>query len=86
MGRGPKSSPPGRATRARPNRASSGPSTTIDARMRSTSSYGASGTISAGRVIVSVPSASSRRTPMPMARRRSPMLSTSAILGTLRST
>ena len=38
IGRGPKSSPPGSDTRARPSRASSGPSTTIDARIRSTSS------------------------------------------------
>ena len=34
--------PPGIATRARPNRASSGPSTRIDARIRLTSSYGVS--------------------------------------------
>ena len=48
-GRIPKSSPPGRETRAKPLRASIGPSTTIDAaRSFSTSSYGASGTRSAG--------------------------------------
>ncbi len=36
IGREPKSSPPGSATRASPHRASNGPSTPIDARMRST--------------------------------------------------
>ena len=39
----PMLSPPGIATRASPQRASSGPSTLIDARIRVTSSYGASG-------------------------------------------
>ena len=38
IGRWPKSSPPGTDTRASPNRARSGPSTTMEARMRSTSS------------------------------------------------
>ena len=38
MGRDPKSSPPGIDTRARPWRASSGPSTTTEARIFSTSS------------------------------------------------
>ncbi len=38
MGRLPKSSPPGSATLARPVRASSGPSTTTEARIFSTSS------------------------------------------------
>ncbi len=37
-GRDPKSSPPGRATLARPTPASSGPSTAVDARICSTSS------------------------------------------------
>ena len=46
----PMLSPPGSATRASPHRASSGPSTLNDARMRVTSSYGASGCRSAGRV------------------------------------
>ena len=40
----PMLSPPGSATRASPQRASSGPSTLIDARILLTSSYGASGT------------------------------------------
>ncbi len=39
----PMRSPPGSATRASPQRASSGPSTLNDARIRATSSYGASG-------------------------------------------
>ena len=38
MGRLPKSSPPGSDTRASPARASSGPSTTTEARIFSTSS------------------------------------------------
>ena len=38
MGRLPKSSPPGIDTRARPQRARSGPSTTTEARIRSTNS------------------------------------------------
>ena len=38
MGRVPKLSPPGSETLARPNRDRSGPSTTIEARIRSTSS------------------------------------------------
>ena len=42
----PMLSPPGIATRASPQRASSGPSTLIDARMRETISYGASGSSS----------------------------------------
>ena len=40
--REPMLHPPGMATRARPKRASSGPRTTIDARIRRTSSYGVS--------------------------------------------
>ena len=43
IGRDPKSSPPGSESRARPQRASSGPSTAVEARIRSTSSYGATG-------------------------------------------
>ena len=38
MGRGPKSSPPGNDTLAQPQRVSSGPSTTTEARIFSTSS------------------------------------------------
>ena len=44
IGRAPKSSPPGIDRRTSPQRVSSGPSTLIDARIRSTSSYGATGT------------------------------------------
>ena len=44
IGRAPKSSPPGIERRTRPHRVSSGPSTLIDALMRSTCSYGATGT------------------------------------------
>src|SRR4051794_8715297 len=84
MGRGPKSSPPGNATRAWPKRASSGPRTTIDARIRSTSSYGATGSTSAGRTTVRAsPSWSTVR---PIERSRSAMAATSSSAGTLRST
>ena len=47
IGRLPKSSPPGSDSRTVPNRPSSGPSTLIEARIRSTSSYGATGWICA---------------------------------------
>ena len=43
IGRDPIAQPPGRETRARPQRAASGPSTRLDARMVLTSSYGATG-------------------------------------------
>src|SRR5262245_57552359 len=45
-GRAPIAQPPGNDTRARPVRASSGPSTRTDARIVLTSSYGASGWVS----------------------------------------
>src|SRR6056297_3404267 len=82
MGRAPKSSPPGIDNRMWPQRVSSGPSTLIDARIRSTSSYGATGV----RSPVSVSSRRSRvgrsmRTPI--ASSRSPMMPTSAMSGTL---
>ncbi len=83
-GRDPKSSPPGMDTQARPQLARRGPRTTIDARMRSTSSYGASGTISAGRRMWRA--SPSRLTSMPMDTSRSDMVSTSVMRGTLRST
>ena len=85
-GRSPKSSPPGSERLATPHRARSGPSTTIDARIRSTSSTG-----------TSVPSDVADGTPMesswssahltrhPRALSRAIMASTSEILGTLRS-
>ena len=47
--REPMLQPPGMATRARPSRARSGPSTMIEARIRLTSSYGASGSRPARR-------------------------------------
>ena len=53
MGRDPKSSPPGSATEASPHRASSAPSTSIEARILRTSSSGASGTGDSGTVITS---------------------------------
>src|SRR5690242_2516430 len=43
MGRAPMAQPPGSETRARPERATSGPRTRLEARMVLTSSYGASG-------------------------------------------
>ena len=43
MGRAPMAQPPGSETRARPQRATSGPSTRLEARIVFTSSYGASG-------------------------------------------
>src|SRR3954467_1847943 len=43
MGRAPMAHPPGSDTRARPMRATSGPSTRTDARIVRTRSYGASG-------------------------------------------
>ena len=84
IGREPKSSPPGSDRRTCPQRVRSGPSTLIEARIRSTSSYGATGTMlpvltsssrpGAGRVIVT-----------PMAVSRSPMMATSAMSGTFES-
>ena len=49
-GREPMASPPGSATFASPVRASSGPSTQIEPRIRRTSSYGASHDGSVGHV------------------------------------
>ena len=82
IGRAPKSSPPGIDRRTRPQRVSSGPSTLIDARIRSTSSYGATG--------VRSPSLRQRqpaRRPAPCVRTpiassSSPMIDTSTIDGT----
>ena len=53
--REPIASPPGSATLARRQRATSGPRTAIEARSRRTSSYGASGLSSSGTSIVTVP-------------------------------
>ena len=82
IGREPKSSPPGSDNRTEPQRPISGPSTLIDARIRSTSSYGATGT--------SRPSLMSRIAPPPSTTVRTPiapssslMIATSAMSGTL---
>ena len=53
--REPIASPPGSATLARPQRATSGPSTLIEARSRRTRSYGASWPSSSGTSMVTVP-------------------------------
>ncbi|CFN70142.1 Uncharacterised protein [Bordetella pertussis] len=84
-GRWPIAQPPGRLTRAWPKRASSGPSTRIEARMVLTSSYGASrlSTWSACRVTVPSP-ARSARTPMRPSRRS--VVEVSFSCGTLPST
>ena len=80
IGRAPKSSPPGIDRRTSPQRVSSGPSTLIDARIRSTSSYGATGTRSPSLVRTSVPgSGLCERTPR--AASSSPMIATSLIAG-----
>ena len=82
IGRAPKSSPPGIDRRTRPQRVSSGPSTLTDARMRSTSSYGATGVRSPALVIRSRPGAGTS-VRMPMAASSSAMIVTSTIVGTL---
>ena len=82
IGRAPKSSPPGIDRRTRPQRVSSGPSTLIDARIRSTSSYGATGVRSPSLRRRSRPSTGGV-TRMPIASSRSPRISTSTIAGTL---
>ena len=53
--REPMASPPGSATLARRQRATSGPRTLIEARSRRTRWYGASGLSSSGTSIVTVP-------------------------------
>ncbi len=81
MGRDPKSSPPGIATRARPILASNGPSTTIEARIRSTKLYGAIGSISLGTLMSTRWPV--RRISTPMASNNSIMIATSVMSGTL---
>ena len=85
IGRSPKSSPPGMAIRASPHRASSAPSRAVDARICSTSWYGASGMMSPVESIRSV-----ARSPHvdlePSAESASAIHSTSLMRGTLRST
>ena len=82
IGRAPKSSPPGIDRRTSPQRVNSGPSTLIDARIRSTSSYGAMGTRSPSFSRISCPG-SGQRVRTPRAASNSPMIATSSIAGTL---
>ena len=84
IGRAPKSSPPGNERRTWPQRVSSGPSTLIDARIRSTSSYGATGVRSPLLVRTSRPR-SGATIDTPIAPSSSPMIDTSTISGTLPS-
>ena len=77
----PMLSPPGSATRASPQRASSGPSTLIDARIRLTSSYGASGVEPARRVDRAARSGPAHSTSAPTARSTSIITSRSATGG-----
>ena len=82
IGRAPKSSPPGIDRRTCPHRVRRGPSTLIDARIRSTNSYGATGVRSPVSVS-SKRSGAGRLISTPIATSRSLMMSTSAIAGTL---
>ena len=79
-GRAPIAQPPGSDTRACPCLATSGPSTSTDARIVLTSSYGASVEVScAARSVMSVPS---RSTVTPMPRSSRAIVPTSASGGT----
>src|SRR3954468_18460466 len=80
----PIMSPPGSATRASPQRASNGPSTLNDARMRVTSSYGASGD-SVADASISTTLGAGFATVAPTARSRSLITSRSATGGMLRN-
>ena len=82
IGRAPKSSPPGIESRTSPQRVSSGPRTLIDALIRSTSSYGATGIRPPRFVITSTPG-SGRCDDTPSASSSSPMIDTSVRSGTL---
>ncbi len=83
IGRDPKSSPPGRESRARPQRASSGPSTAVEARIRRTRSVGATGSTVGGLVSRSVRGWRGWRSERtPTASSSSRMSSTSTIPGT----
>ncbi len=82
IGRAPKSSPPGIESRTSPQRVSSGPRTLIDALIRSTSSYGATGVRPPRFVITSTPG-SGRCDDTPSASSSSPMIDTSVRSGTL---
>src|SRR5215210_1702717 len=80
IGREPMLSPPGIATRASPRLASSGPRTTIEARICRTSSYGASTDVTSEPSIVT--RSPFQLTPRPMCSRSSPIRRQSRILGT----
>src|SRR6516164_7353466 len=82
-GRVPIAQPPGSETRASPKRASSGPSTRIDARIVLTSSYGASRdvTSAAASVTVASPLPPGSAT-TPIVRRRRVIVATSCRRGT----
>src|SRR6266498_2841476 len=81
--RDPMLQPPGMATRARPHRASSGPKTRIDARIRLTNSYGAS---TESTSLASIARSSSQATSAPRCWRTSPMVRQSWMRGTFEST
>ena len=81
IGRLPKSSPPGSDNVTLPQRPSNGPSTLIEARIRSTNSYGATGVMSPQFFIVIEPP-SSKVVDTPIAASRSLMMATSAMAGT----
>src|SRR4051794_16784742 len=87
-GREPMASPPGRATFARPVRASSGPSTQIDPRILRTSSYGASDSSSSGAEMVtrSIESCWDSETAQPSRSSSCRMIATSEIAGRLPTT
>ena len=86
--REPMLSPPGSATRARPQRATSGPSTLIEARSRRTRSYGASWPTSSGTSMTTVPlpwAACSTSTEQPSSSSSRAITCTSRMSGTLLS-
>ncbi len=82
MGRSPIAQPPGRETTARPWRATSGPSTSTDARICLTSSYGASARLNG--VGSTVTTGGLHSTSAPMKRNRAEVVSMSRSAGTLR--
>ncbi len=84
IGRAPKSSPPGIDRVTSPQRVSSGPSTLTEARMRSASSYGATGT-SRPPLVSTSRSGPERSHVTPIAASSSPMIDTSTRSGTLAS-
>src|SRR3990172_782692 len=83
-GRWPIAQPPGSETFARPQRASSGPSTSTEARMVFTSSYGAVGSFTSAARSTMAPSAG-RSTATPICERSLAIVETSISRGTLPS-